>query len=664
MDTVTCPHCGTGTFEPTRIVDGFATCDRCGRRAAAAHLGEQVWLEQQERLLQARLSWVRQQVLTGAPAGPATGAGTGLPGLPGLAPSGGIPVPASAVPNTAPHPGPGVPGVQALLLGAGAVLLVTAAAVFVAVTWDLLGPGGQLTSLGVIVAALSAGAHAARVRFRGTAETLAAVAACVTVVALLAAPALGLVTGWWRTHGAAWASVAFGLTAGLAIGLAAASRLIAWRVAAVAGLLAAAQSAVFAAGGDAGVPAAGPVGLAVPAALLLRLRPGRTTWWGTDVVWLGSGLAVLSLLNGLTGHAHPHQAVWWSVTWAVIAGCGGIVAGVPGEGGEAGTPSAAGTSTPAPTSPTPTSPAPTSPAPTNPTPTSPAPTNPAPTNPTPTNPAPTNPTASAAGAAVLALGLGQALVFAARGAFPDPSVWLPQAAVVGAALLATTLRPRWVLPGSLAAIAVWSVALAAAASDPDQITRNDVASFLGIVALSGYAVAMLPGRGFAAWPAAVCATGAAWLALGVARVDTLEVYTGASAGLLLLAGLLQWRDRPRLSSVKVIGAALAMAVLPSALVAFGAATVAGGGVVRTVLVILSGAVLAALGAVLGVRAPFLVGLAAALIAGLGQLFALAELLPRWVTLAAGGVLLLGAGFAAEAVRTAGRQLQVFTGRMR
>jgi hypothetical protein len=746
MDTVTCPHCGTGTFDPARIVDGFAACSGCDHRAATTYLGEQVWLEQQDTQLHARLDWVRQQVSVGsppltAPASPPAGPVPVLPGqsLPGQS------LPGQSLPGQgAARPGSALSGVQTLLLGTGAVLLVTAAAVFVAVTWDLLGPVGQLASLGVVVAALSGAAHAARTRFRGTAEALAAVAACVTVVALLAAPTLGLVTGWWQAHGAAWAALAFTLTASLAVGLTALSRLLTWRITAIAGLLAAAQSATFAAGGDAGVPAAAPAVLAVAAALLLRLRPapGARTGWSRDLGWLGSGLAALALLDVLAGYAHLDAAAWWSLSWAVIAGLGAVITGLPAAAATTGpVPPAAG----------------------------PVPPTTGPVPPTTTaSPSATSP-ASAVGAVVLGLGVGQALAFAARALDLDPDAGLPLLGVLGAALLATTLLPDRRLPGPIAprptlsgatgavslwaiaipamlsagalgphtvaaffgivavstyalsllpgrdlvvvpaamcaviglqaldadpsvilpllgalgtallvttliprlrrhglagAVAAWFTALPAAATDYAEVTRQDVAIFLAIVAASGYVLALTPRRGFVSWPAAAAGSVSTWLALDVAGYDTLELYTGASAATLLVAGLLQRRDVPRLGSVVTLGPALAMAILPSAIDAFGEAVLQEAGTLRAVLVILVAALLAAVGAALQVRAAFLVGLAAALLAGLGQLFALTGMLPRWVALAAGGALLLGTGFAAELVRTAGRQFRVFTGQLR
>jgi hypothetical protein len=613
MDTVTCPHCGTGTFDPTRIVDGFATCDRCGHRAAADFLGEQVWLERQERQLQTRLGWVRRQVLAGTPPAPRG--------------------PAAAVQGTqagagVPRQGSGSAGVQGLLLGTGAVLLVAAAAVFVAVTWDLLGPAGQLSTLGLVVAALSAGAYAARSRYRGTAEALASVAACVTVVALLAAPALGLVTGWWRTHGSAWATVAFGLTAALGVAMVMLSGLIAWRVTAVAALLATAQSAVFASGGGSDVPVAAPVALAAVTVALLYPRPTPTRF-DPELRWLAGGLGLLALFDALAGYGHPDDAAWWSLTWLIMAGCGAAVAG-PGN-----LIAALGTGQPLTQQPS--------------------------TQQPPARSAP--PQAGAAGTVVLTLALGQALVFAVRAFDPPPAVGLPVLALCGAMLLATVIFRPLLLPGVVGAGGVWLVSLPVMADD-GAVTRADVAIFLALVALSGYLLSLWPRRGVAAWPAAACGTVAAWVGLSLAPTENLELYTGSSAGLLLLAGLLHRRGAPQRGSWETLGPALAMAALPSALVAFVEAGVDDEGPLRAVLVLLGGAGLAAAGAVLRVRAAFLIGLVAALIAGLGQLFALAELLPRWIALAAGGALLLGTGFAAEVIRTAGRQFRAFTGQMR
>lgn len=620
MDTVTCPSCGTGTFDPARIVEGFATCTGCGHRAAATYLGEQVWLEKQEEQLTTRLAWVREQVRAGSPPPP-----------PAAAPpvNAGNPVAAG---GTAPATGHGAPaGVQGLLLATGAVLLVAAAAVFVAVTWDRLGPGGQLTALGCVVAALSAAAHVARTKYRGTAETLAAVAATITVIALLAAPALGLVPDPWLDNRAAWACISFSTTAALAAllgtlsGIGAARPLRAWRIATVAGLLAAAESAVLASAGGSDVQPAGPVVLAVVATAVLRLLPQPSARYHPDVVAAGVGLGGLALLNGLAAYGHLDDAGWWSLSWAAVAACAGILVAQPQArpAGQDGTELS---------------------------------------RPTPDQ-ARATPAATALLAMVLAAGVAQALVLAVHAATEEPSVALPVLALSGAALLATTLRPRWQVPGAAAAGAVWSLALLVSAS-PDGFGHHDLTAFLAILAATGYAMALAPRRAVAAWAGAACASLAVWIELGAAGVEGLEKYSGSSAALLLLAGLLVRRQSRQAGSVLVLGPALGMALLPSALLALAEATESRGGTLRAVLVILIGVALAVGGALGRIRAAFLIGLAGSALAGLGQVFALAELVPRWVALGVGGALLVATGFAAEAVRSAGRQVRVLTGRMR
>jgi hypothetical protein len=345
-------------------------------------------------------------------------------------------------------------------------------------------------------------------------------------------------------------------------------------------------------------------------------------------------LGLLALFDGLAGYAHPGDAAWWSLTWLIMAGCGVAVAG-PGN-----LIAALGTGQP---------------------PTQQPPAQQPPAQQPPTRSAP--PLAGAAGTVIVTLALGQTLVFAVRAFDLRPSVGLPVLALSGAMLLATAIFRPLLLPGMVGAGSVWLVSLPMMADD-GAVTRADVAIFLALVALSGYLLSLWPRRGVAAWPAAACGTVAAWVGLSLAPAESLELYTGSSAGLLLLAGLLHQRGAPQRGSWETLGPALAMMALPSALVAFGEAGEDDEGPLRAVLVLLGGAGLAAAGSVLRVRAAFLIGLVAALIAGLGQLFALAEMLPRWIALATGGALLLGTGFAAEVIRTAGRQFRAFTGQMR
>jgi hypothetical protein len=125
--------------------------------------------------------------------------------------------------------------------------------------------------------------------------------------------------------------------------------------------------------------------------------------------------------------------------------------------------------------------------------------------------------------------------------------------------------------------------------------------------------------------------------------------------LLLVAGLLVARVHRSAGSVVALGPALAVLALPSAMLALAQAA-DGDQAWRAVAVILGGAATAVLGAWLRLLAPLLVGSAAVVVAGLGQLLALADTLPRWVSLAAAGALLLSAGFSAERLGRTGRHL--------
>jgi hypothetical protein len=133
--------------------------------------------------------------------------------------------------------------------------------------------------------------------------------------------------------------------------------------------------------------------------------------------------------------------------------------------------------------------------------------------------------------------------------------------------------------------------------------------------------------------------------------------------LLLVAGVQHLRAQQPRDSLDALGPALGMATLPTAFLALAQA---GGGAdpLRAALIILGGAALAVVGAWLRVRVALLVGLAAATLAALGQLLALVSLLPRWLSLAVAGTLLLTAGFTAERLDRARRRAWQATRRMR
>ena len=602
--TLSCPRCRTGRLDPAATTDGFTACPHCGHGAATGYVAEALWLEQQDGLLHARLDWVLARVTAGD---------------------------ARAEPMV--HPAPGTPAparrpveIQAVLLSGGALLLVVAAVVFAAVAWDRLGAGGQIAVLVTLVAALSAAAHGLRASYRSTAEALAAIAAGVAAVALLAAPRLGLGSDWMRERPAAWAAVAFALLTVLAVVLARASRLVAWRVTSAAALVAAAFSAALAAGGGSSIAPLGCAGLAVAATAVLLVPPDRSRGYRGEATWAGAGLGGLAVIAGLAGYQHLDQAAAWAGAWSVV-GLGAVLLVVPPRGA-----------------------------------------------------GPVTGMAGPVAAVVAGLAVGQVPPLLAAGWSLDRWVAVPGLALCGAALLGaadtvpgtrdgtasgtvpSTRSHRLGLAGDVAAATLWIASLPVLAAS-GTVSAAQASVYLGIVACSLLALSFMPGRVALAWIAAVVGTASLWVLLADDEVATLEVFTGSAAALLLVAGLLQRRVRPSLGSLVVLGPALGMLALPSALLALAQAPT-GDDPLRAALVILGGAGLAALGARLRVKAALIVGVLATVVAGLGQVLALVHLVPRWVALAVAGTLLLLAGFSTERLGRAGRHAWRATRQMR
>ena len=141
---------------------------------------------------------------------------------------------------------------------------------------------------------------------------------------------------------------------------------------------------------------------------------------------------------------------------------------------------------------------------------------------------------------------------------------------------------------------------------------------------------------------------AAWTAIGGAGVDAPEAYTlPAAAGLLLVAVPRLRRGGP---SWGAEGAAVAVGLAPSAL-----AEVADPGALRLVLVVAAGVLLTGLGAFAHRQAPFVVGAGALAAVALGRLGPYAPLLPRWLSLAVAGLVLLVLGATYERRRQQARE---------
>jgi hypothetical protein len=183
------------------------------------------------------------------------------------------------------------------------------------------------------------------------------------------------------------------------------------------------------------------------------------------------------------------------------------------------------------------------------------------------------------------------------------------------------------------------------------------AGVLLLVAGTGWLVLALAGWRHARWvSAAVLSAGVAVL-LADAAVRVVEAYTLAPALTLGAAGLWSLREDRELGTAVALTPALAVGLVPSLVVLAGEPEV----LARTLgLVVVAGA-LAAVGTRLRWLAPMVAGAVAAVVVALTQLSMVVEVLPRWVTFATVGVLLVYLAASYERQLTRAR---TFTGRLR
>lgn len=218
-----CPDCRSDLPHGVRTCP---TCDLPVRHALAIELF--ATLTRADALV-ARLRSLSDQATAPTPAPPAAAPAPTPTRAPAMAGTAGAPVPAgpaappppppppgaarpSAAPGPAPAPDPvrsgfGVSAVPKILLSLGALCLLVAAIVFLAVSWSVLGVGGRTAVLLTLTAAATGGALLLnRFRLRIAAESMSVVALGMLGLDVIGAHA----AGWFGDSSTGWAFAAGG----------------------------------------------------------------------------------------------------------------------------------------------------------------------------------------------------------------------------------------------------------------------------------------------------------------------------------------------------------------------------------------------------------------------------------------------------------------------
>jgi hypothetical protein len=218
--------------------------------------------------------------------------------------------------------------------------------------------------------------------------------------------------------------------------------------------------------------------------------------------------------------------------------------------------------------------------------------------------------------------------------------------VVGAFLLDPTGRQQWHRFDGLLACSVetagWAVHGAALGWVVQAGDAATASALVGTGALAATIHSARPGRRALAAVAAVEGLAFVWLQLVSAGVTTVEAYTLPLAAVLLGAGVLaeRWSERrgEHLGSWLVEGPGLVVGFAPTVVAAF-----ADPGLVRPLGGLIAGAVVLALGAITGRKAPVDIGAGVVIVLGLRQLLPVMGDLPSWLIIGATGAFLLALG---------------------
>lgn len=180
------------------------------------------------------------------------------------------------------------------------------------------------------------------------------------------------------------------------------------------------------------------------------------------------------------------------------------------------------------------------------------------------------------------------------------------------------------------------VVLAGATLTVGAATTARAAGVLLLVAALGWLAQAVLGWWPARWVAALVASAGSWTLLADAEVEVVEAYSVVPALLLGAVGVAWLLEEPRVASVTALWPALTAGLVPSLVTLTGEPEA----LARTLGVAVVAGALAAAGLALRWRAPVVVGGAAAIWVALTQLAIAVEVLPRWLTFAVVGLILV------------------------
>ncbi len=204
-------------------------------------------------------------------------------------------------------------------------------------------------------------------------------------------------------------------------------------------------------------------------------------------------------------------------------------------------------------------------------------------------------------------------------------------------------RPRLELVlGRVAVVAALVATGLAALAAPGAAGLPPLALVLAGLGLVALAYGTRPGRGRISWVGVLLCSAGNTVHLWAGEVTVVEAYSLPLATLALVVGLVRLRRQPGSPSWLTVGPAVSAALLPSAF-----ATVGDASSTRPLLVLVAAAVVMVVGLRLRWQAPFLSGALALCVVAVAQLAPYAVGVPRWASFGTVGLVLLVLGLRYE-----------------